>query len=1019
MGLIAGVGDFGLTELRDETLQYRNEAQVILDSFEETRTITTIAGVDLPDNSVVALIDNKAYLFDSTNDEHFSSQCGFVLSSVSYEESVIVYITGSVNLNESILEVNTKYFSGNNGDLIDVIPENFGIQSVGYALSSTKLVLDFSERFVKNKIPESSNNKSTDVNLGASDVFYPTQKAVKTYVDSFFANITFIWKLFTGFTIAELRAITDTQLALVSSFSCNEMGYFPKWYYDSSDTTSTDDGVTILVTGNGKRLKAKIENFIKVDNFGAKGDGTSNDTLAFSKAIDFCFNSSTIKTIFCSDATYLVDSILLKSDITIYFGKAKIKKRVNGGTINTNSLVRTVETLVSGSYYGTYKNIELNGGFFYGNGKTSPANLFSITFVENLKIKNITVSEYSPSNFAFAIGGKNITIENISIYGGYDLFEDGIHILFGQNIVINNCYIESGDDSIALGRDTNYTYADTDANMQISNVTISNINCKSQKANNVTLYSPSESTSISYSISNVTIVNLNGTGGIENNGNIYIGDKGIETLALNNGRIKNVKISKCNFNCGSSTHGDTNAIAVRVYGAEHISLDDIDFNLINNTGATNGLMLVNIYKSKYIYFNKIDCETINRRESFLIDTSENISISNSLLSQVSTATSTLMRIQNSKDIIVDNIRLLNVNNNINIIEVTVGATNNLFVYNSTFSHISGATNGYAINNTSSSTPNIFIIGCNLLNVAGISGNKLNQGAITSCTNYRVSNNIGGQFEASNILNLLQTATNFQVGNSQSTSSVATFLGGKAGAGVIKLQRTDGISAFFELHVLGNLFGISQNGGFFPFTTAVSGSNNIITVGQDRGTSSPRTGYITAESILSGGATNVTGADLFIQSGSGTGDSNQSGIGFQTPDITSSGSNQQSRTTKMKLFGNGNLTIGTTPTDNGEKLQIDGNISLKTAGNKLKIATGTNASVGTAVLVAGNVTVNTTAVTTDSLIYVDYHGSATISTSVLTYHSIISGTSFVITAITAGTATTNTADTNTVKWLIIN
>lgn len=34
MGLIAGVGDFGLTELRDETLQYRNEAEVILDSIE-------------------------------------------------------------------------------------------------------------------------------------------------------------------------------------------------------------------------------------------------------------------------------------------------------------------------------------------------------------------------------------------------------------------------------------------------------------------------------------------------------------------------------------------------------------------------------------------------------------------------------------------------------------------------------------------------------------------------------------------------------------------------------------------------------------------------------------------------------------------------------------------------------------------------------------------------------------------------------------------------------------------------
>jgi len=39
MGLIAGVGDFGLTELREETLQYRNEAEVILESVENLENI--------------------------------------------------------------------------------------------------------------------------------------------------------------------------------------------------------------------------------------------------------------------------------------------------------------------------------------------------------------------------------------------------------------------------------------------------------------------------------------------------------------------------------------------------------------------------------------------------------------------------------------------------------------------------------------------------------------------------------------------------------------------------------------------------------------------------------------------------------------------------------------------------------------------------------------------------------------------------------------------------------------------
>jgi hypothetical protein len=87
--------------------------------------------------------------------------------------------------------------------------------------------------------------------------------------------------------------------------------------------------------------------------------------------------------------------------------------------------------------------------------------------------------------------------------------------------------------------------------------------------------------------------------------------------------------------------------------------------------------------------------------------------------------------------------------------------------------------------------------------------------------------------------------------------------------------------------------------------------------------------------------------------------------------------------------------------------------------KLKIATGSNASIGTATLVAGTVTVSTTAVKTGSLVWVQYHGSTSTATSVLIVPTITDSTSFIITAITAGGTTTNVTDTNTVKWWIIN
>lgn len=87
----------------------------------------------------------------------------------------------------------------------------------------------------------------------------------------------------------------------------------------------------------------------------------------------------------------------------------------------------------------------------------------------------------------------------------------------------------------------------------------------------------------------------------------------------------------------------------------------------------------------------------------------------------------------------------------------------------------------------------------------------------------------------------------------------------------------------------------------------------------------------------------------------------------------------------------------------------GDIVLGTAGLGLKIKEGSNARMGAATLVAGTVTVNTTAVTANSRIMLcgqnssGTHGELTISARV-------AGTSFTITS-------SNAADTRSVAWLI--
>lgn len=109
-------------------------------------TITIEAGEHLLKDTVVVIKNNKAYKFDSSIEENFSLPVGIILNEVSTGEFVIIFLTGKVNVSQN-LTLNQEYFVGNNGNLITQIADDFGIQSVGYAISINQLVLDFTKRY--------------------------------------------------------------------------------------------------------------------------------------------------------------------------------------------------------------------------------------------------------------------------------------------------------------------------------------------------------------------------------------------------------------------------------------------------------------------------------------------------------------------------------------------------------------------------------------------------------------------------------------------------------------------------------------------------------------------------------------------------------------------------------------------------------------------------------------------------------------------------------------------------------
>lgn len=88
----------------------------------------------------------------------------------------------------------------------------------------------------------------------------------------------------------------------------------------------------------------------------------------------------------------------------------------------------------------------------------------------------------------------------------------------------------------------------------------------------------------------------------------------------------------------------------------------------------------------------------------------------------------------------------------------------------------------------------------------------------------------------------------------------------------------------------------------------------------------------------------------------------------------------------------------------------GEVALTTLGTKLHFAVGTNAAAGSATLVAGTVTISTTAVTANSLIFLTVNtASAALGTPYIS--AIVDSTSFTI-------SSSNGADTSVINWLII-
>lgn len=99
-----------------------------------------------------------------------------------------------------------------------------------------------------------------------------------------------------------------------------------------------------------------------------------------------------------------------------------------------------------------------------------------------------------------------------------------------------------------------------------------------------------------------------------------------------------------------------------------------------------------------------------------------------------------------------------------------------------------------------------------------------------------------------------------------------------------------------------------------------------------------------------------------------------------------------------------------PTFTGDVNSSTGNVLISTIGKGLQVKTGSNAKIGTAVLVAGSAVVSNTSVTTNSRIFLTSNTDGG-TPGFLRVSAKVNGTGFTITS-------SNALDTSTVAWIII-